>query len=60
MPIWNSHTGQPPILRLKPDTAKSIVAEVELAVKSWHELALRLGMSKADVDIYETAISVKV
>ena len=45
---------------LKPETAKSIVAEVELAVKSWHELALRLGMSKADMDIYETAISVKV
>lgn len=49
-----------PYFALKPDTAKSIVAEVALAVKSWHELALRLGMSKADIDIYETAISVKV
>ena len=49
-----------PYFALKPDTAKSIVAEVALAVKSWHELALQLGMSKADMDVYETAISVKV
>lgn len=49
-----------PYFALKPDTAKSIVAEVALAVKYWRELALRLGMSKADMDIYETAISVKV
>ncbi len=49
-----------PYFALKPDTAKSILAEVALAVKSWHEIALRLGMSKADMDIYETAISVKV
>ena len=45
---------------LKPDAAKSIVAEVALAVEDWHESALRLGMSQADMDIYETAISVKV
>ena len=49
-----------PYFALKPDPAKSIVAEVALAVKSWHEIAQRLGMSKADMDIYETAISVKV
>lgn len=49
-----------PYFALKPDTAKSIVAEVALAVKNWRESALRLGMSKADMDIYETAISVKV
>lgn len=49
-----------PYFALKPDTAKNIVAEVALAVKNWRELALRLGMSKADMDIYETAISVKV
>lgn len=49
-----------PYFALKPDSAKSIVAEVALAVKSWHELAPRLGMSKVDMDIYETAISVRV
>ena len=49
-----------PYFALNPGDAKSIVAEVALAVKSWRELALRLGMSKADMDIYETAISVKV
>ncbi|MXW83659.1 MAG: type II toxin-antitoxin system HipA family toxin [Rhodothermaceae bacterium] len=49
-----------PYFALKPDTAKSIVADVALAIESWHEIALRLGMSKADMDIYETAISVKV
>ena len=49
-----------PYFALKPDTAKSIAAEVALAVKNWRESALRLGMSKADMDIYETAISVKV
>ena len=49
-----------PYFALKPDTAKSIVAEVALAVNNWRESALRLGMSKADMDIYETAISVKV
>ncbi len=49
-----------PRFALKLDTAKSIVAEVALAVKNWHKLALRMGMSKADRDIYETAISVKV
>ncbi len=49
-----------PYFALKPDTAKSIVAEVALAVKNWRELALRLGVSKADMDIYETAISVKI
>ena len=49
-----------PYFALKPDTAKSIVDEVALAVNNWHELARRLGMSKADMDIYETAISVEV
>ncbi len=49
-----------PYFALKPDTAKSIVAEVALAVKNWRELSLRLGISKADMDIYETAISVKI
>ena len=49
-----------PYFSLKLDAAKSIVAEVARAVKNWHELAQRLGMSKADMDIYETAISAKV
>ena len=49
-----------PYFALKPDAAKSIVAEVALAVKNLCELALRLGISKADMDIYETAISVKI
>ena len=49
-----------PYFALKPDTAKSIVDEVALAVKNWRELALRLGMSKADMEVYETAISMKV
>ena len=51
--------GAAPHFALKLDTAKSIVAEVSLAVKNWHEVALQMGMSKADRDIYETAISVK-
>ena len=49
-----------PYFALKMDAAKSIVAEVALAVKNWHKVALRLGMSKADMNIYETAISLKV
>ena len=49
-----------PYFALKPDVAKSIVAEVALAVEDWHESALRLGMSQTDRDIYETAIFVKV
>jgi len=45
---------------LKPDAAKRIIDEVIIAVKNWHKLAEHLGMSQTDMDIYETAISVKV
>ena len=49
-----------PYFALKTNAAKTIVDEVASAVENWHELALRLGMSKTDIDIYDTAISVKV
>ncbi len=48
-----------PYFALKSDTAKNIVTEVAHAVKDWHKLALQLGMSKNDMEAYETAISVK-
>ncbi len=46
-----------PYFALKPDDAKNIVDQVALAVKDWREMAIQLGMSKADIAIYETAIS---
>ncbi len=46
-----------PYFALKPDGAKNIVDQVALAVKDWREMAIQLGMSKADIAIYETAIS---
>ncbi len=46
-----------PSFALKLDDAKKIVEEVSDAVSRWHQMAQRLGMSKTDMEIYETAIS---
>jgi len=45
---------------LKLKDAKKIADEVASAVSQWHELALQLGMSKEDIEMYETAISVTI
>ena len=37
---------------LDAKTAKQIIGEVVDAVKGWHELAVRLGISKREVDLF--------
>ncbi|MCY4206000.1 MAG: type II toxin-antitoxin system HipA family toxin [Bacteroidetes bacterium] len=48
-----------PYFALKSGDAKNIVHEVADAIKNWQELALKLDMSKADMEIYETAINIQ-
>ena len=37
---------------LDAKTAKQIIGEVVDAVKGWHELAVRLGISKREMDLF--------
>ncbi len=37
---------------LDAQTAKQIIGEVVDAVKGWHELAVRLGISKREIDMF--------
>ena len=42
---------------LKPNEADTIVEEVSVSLKGWQDMARQLGMSAADINIYETALS---
>lgn len=44
---------------LDTKTAKQIIEEVVLAMKSWHELAVRLGISKREIDMFAGVMDVK-
>ena len=37
---------------LDAQTAKQIIGEVVDAVKGWHELAVQLGISKREIDLF--------
>jgi serine/threonine-protein kinase HipA len=42
---------------LKPNDAKAIIDEVSARLRGWQKMARQLGMSAADMRIYETAFS---
>ena len=44
---------------LDTKTAKQIIEEVVLAMKGWHELAVRLGMSKREIDMFAGVMDVR-
>ena len=42
---------------LKPNEAEAIVEDVSARLKGWQDMARQMGMSAADIKIYETALS---